>query len=55
MTLGIAAILALWGLYAFSAAGALGRLPLLRPAMLVITAIYLLRGLVLLPIWLLRP
>ncbi|QEL54583.1 hypothetical protein [Chromobacterium paludis] len=55
VTLGIAAVLALWALYAFSAAGWLRRLPLLKPALLIITAIYLLRGLVLFPIWLWRP
>ncbi|POZ61530.1 hypothetical protein [Chromobacterium alticapitis] len=54
-TLGIAAVLAIWALYAFSAAGWVRRLPLLRPALSVITTIYLLRGLTLLPIWLLRP
>ncbi|UTH74525.1 hypothetical protein [Chromobacterium sp. IIBBL 290-4] len=55
VTLGIAAILAIWALYAFSAAGCLRRLPLLKPALLTITAIYLLRGLVVVPIWLMRP
>jgi hypothetical protein len=44
---GIAALLAIWAAYAFSGAGLIGRLPLLRTALLAITAVYLLRGLVL--------
>ncbi len=46
---GIAAILAIWAAYAFSGAGLLPRLPLLRTGLVVISAIYLLRGLVLIP------
>lgn len=46
---GIAAILAIWAAYAFSGAGLLPRLPLLRTGLVVISAIYLLRGLVLVP------
>lgn len=49
LTLGIAAILAIWAAYAFSGAGLLPRLPLLRTGLVVITAIYLLRGLALIP------
>jgi hypothetical protein len=49
VTLGIAAVLASWSAVALSAAGAIGRLPLLGAALVAITAIYLLRGLVLLP------
>ncbi len=49
LTLGIAAILALWAAYAFSGAGLLPRLPLLRTGLVVISAIYLLRGLALIP------
>ena len=49
MTAGIAAILAIWAAYAFSGAGLLPRLPLLRTGLVVISAIYLLRGLVLIP------
>lgn len=41
----IAAVLAIWGLYAFSAAGLIRRLPLMKTALVVITAIYLFRGL----------
>ena len=49
LTLGIAVILAIWAAYAFSGAGLLPRLPLLRTGLVVISAIYLLRGLVLIP------
>tara|TARA_R110000787_G_scaffold199842_2_gene310935 strand:+ start:376 stop:819 length:444 start_codon:yes stop_codon:yes gene_type:complete len=49
ITLAIAAILAIWAAYAFSGAGLLPRLPLLRTGLVVISAIYLLRGLVLIP------
>ncbi|MDQ3124903.1 MAG: hypothetical protein M3Q74_04785 [Pseudomonadota bacterium] len=49
LTLGIAALLAIWAAYAFSGAGLLPRLPLLRTGLVVISAIYLLRGLVLIP------
>ncbi|AOG02406.1 MAG: hypothetical protein ACT6R2_02235 [Blastomonas fulva] len=47
MTLGIATVLAIWAAYAFSGAGLIARLPLLRTGLVVISAIYLLRGLVL--------
>jgi hypothetical protein len=50
ITLGIAAILAIWAAYAFSGAGLLPRLPLLRTGLVVISAIYLLRGLILVPV-----
>lgn len=49
LTLGIAAVLAIWAAYAFSGAGLLPRLPLLRTGLVTISAIYLLRGLVLIP------
>jgi hypothetical protein len=49
LTLGIAAALAIWAAYAFSGAGLLPRLPLLRTGLVVISAIYLLRGLALIP------
>jgi hypothetical protein len=49
ITLGIAAVLALWSAYALAGAGWIPRLPLLRTALVAIAAIYLLRGLVLLP------
>jgi len=48
-TLGIASVLAIWSAYAFSGAGLIPRLPLARTALVLISAIYLLRGLVLIP------
>jgi hypothetical protein len=47
ITAGIAVVLAVWAAYAFSGAGLIGRLPLLRLALIAITAVYLLRGMVL--------
>ena len=44
ITLGIAAILSVWGLYALSGAGVILKLPLLRLALSIITFIYLARG-----------
>lgn len=44
VTLAIAAILAIWAVFAFSGAGLLPRLPLLRPALIAITAIFLARA-----------
>jgi len=44
ITLGIAAVLGTWSLYALSGAGVIPRLPLLRIGLSVITGIYLLRG-----------
>jgi len=48
-TLAIAAVLGLWAAYAFSGAGLIPRLPLLRLALTAITAVYLVRALWLLP------
>lgn len=45
VTAAIALILSIWALYAFSAAGLVRRLPLLRTALVLITSVYLLRGL----------
>jgi uncharacterized membrane protein len=45
ITLGIAAILFIWGLYALSGAGVILKLPLLKLALSIITFIYLARGL----------
>jgi hypothetical protein len=50
VTAAIASVLAAWSLYALSGAGVIRALPLLRPALCVITGIYLLRGLVILPL-----
>lgn len=43
-TLVIAFILAGWGLYAFSGAGVIFKLPLLKTCLVLITAIYFVRG-----------
>ncbi len=50
ITLAITAVLLMWAAYAFSGAGTLPRLPLLRTGLVTITAIYLLRGLILVPL-----
>lgn len=50
ITMGIAIMLMLWAAYAFSGAGLIRQLPLLRTALVVISAIYLLRGLFIIPI-----
>ncbi|CAN5229632.1 hypothetical protein BH24PSE1_BH24PSE1_01120 [soil metagenome] len=56
LTAGIAALLAAWAAYAFSGAGVIERLPLLRVGLVVISATYLLRGMVLfMPSLLSRP
>lgn len=49
VTLAIAAILAIWSAYAFAGAGLIRRLPLMRTALVLISTIYLLRGLALVP------
>jgi hypothetical protein len=50
ITAGIVAILITWAAYALSGAGVIPRLPLLRTALCVITGVYLLRGLAVLPL-----
>lgn len=45
ITLGIALMLFIWGLYALSGAGAILKLPFLKSALSVITFVYLARGL----------
>lgn len=55
MTWVIAGVLAVWAAYAFSGAGLIKRLPLLRTGLIVIAAIYLVRGLALFPALLLAP
>jgi hypothetical protein len=40
----ITGILAVWSAFAFSTAGLIARLPLLRPALMAITIVYLLRA-----------
>ncbi|HEX8670561.1 MAG TPA: hypothetical protein VF710_01660 [Longimicrobium sp.] len=46
----IAATLAVWALYAFSGAGVIRRLPLLRLALTLIAAVYLARGILGIPV-----
>ena len=46
ITMFIAAVLFTWGLFAFSAAGIIGKLPFLKPVLIFIASIYTLRGLV---------
>lgn len=55
LTLGIATILAIWAAYAFSGAGWLRHMPLLRTGLVVISTIYLVRGMALIPMHLLQP
>jgi len=55
ITLGIASVLAVWSAYAFSGAGLIPRLPLIRTALVLISAVYLLRGLVLIPAFVVNP
>jgi hypothetical protein len=50
LTIGIAAVLTVWALYAFAGAGLIRRLPLMRTALVVISLIYLARGLLIIPI-----
>jgi uncharacterized protein YhhL (DUF1145 family) len=50
MTMGIAAILSIWALYAFAGAGRFPKLPLMRTALVLISAIYLARGLLIIVI-----
>jgi hypothetical protein len=49
VTVGIATVLAVWAAYAFSGAGLIPRLPLLRLGLVTISAIYLARALLWLP------
>jgi hypothetical protein len=55
ITSGIVAILLVWSAYAFSGAGLIRRLPLLRTGLVTISAIYLARALVVVPVLILRP
>jgi hypothetical protein len=50
ITAGIAAVLGVWALYAFSGAGVIRRLPFLRPALTLIAAVYLARGILGVPV-----
>lgn len=55
VTLGIAAVLAAWSAYALSGAGVLPPLPLLGLGLVVIAAVYTLRGLALFPLLVFAP
>ncbi len=55
ITTGIALVLAIWGWFAFAGAGLVWKPPLLRTGLIVISSIYLARGLILLPMALLVP
>jgi hypothetical protein len=50
VTVAIATLLLGWSAYALSGAGVIAALPLLRPALCAITAVYLLRGLAVIPL-----
>jgi hypothetical protein len=55
VTSAIAVLLAVWAAYAFSGAGLIRRLPLMRTALVLITSVYLLRGLLLFPMLAIKP
>ena len=55
ITVGIASVLAIWGWFAFAGAGLVWQPPLLRTGLVIISAIYLARGLVILPMALFIP
>jgi hypothetical protein len=50
VTSGIAAVLALWSVYALSGAGVIEPMPMLKAALVAITCVYLLRGLAIVPL-----
>ena len=54
VTLGIVAVLAVWAAYGFAGAGLIPPLPLMRPALVAISAVYLVRGLAPVPVFLAR-
>jgi hypothetical protein len=51
VTFGIALVLGIWAAYALAGAGVLAALPLLKTGLVTITAIYLLRGLAIIPLF----
>lgn len=50
ITFGIASVLTVWGLFALSGAGVLPIFPMLKWGLLGITTVYLVRGLIIIPI-----
>lgn len=55
VTFGIAVVLFVWGLYAFSGAKVLMQLPFVKPVLVLVSAIYLIRGLGFIPALFLIP
>ena len=55
LTGAIAVVLLVWALYAFSGAGLMRRLPFLKAGLVVISALYLIRGLAFIPVYLMQP
>ena len=55
VTFGIATVLFIWGLYAFSGARVLRPIPFLKPVLVIVSVIYLVRGLGLIPAFVIIP
>ena len=55
ITSGIAVVFFVWGLYAFSGAGLIKHLPWLKFSLFIISAIYILRGLLFIPPLIMAP
>lgn len=55
ITFGIFCFLFIWGLYAFSGAGTIKRLPFLKVALVLISTIYSVRGMMLFPVLIIKP
>jgi len=55
VTFGIAVVLFVWGLYAFSGAKVLNYLPFLKSVLVLISAIYLIRGFGVIPVFIVMP
>ncbi|WP_108811418.1 hypothetical protein [Sphingorhabdus sp. Alg231-15] len=55
ITIGIACVLAIWSWFAFAGAGLVWKPPLLRTGLVAISAVYLARGLIVLPMAIFAP
>lgn len=55
ITFGIATVLFIWGFYALSGAGIIPKFPFLKTALILISAIYLLRGIAVIPAYIFQP
>lgn len=55
ITIGIATVLAIWAWFAFAGAGLIWQPPLLRTGLIIISSVFLLRGLILLPMLIFMP